>query len=133
MISDIAWPVSLLALTLWRECRGEPELGQIAVAHVILNRVKDAGHRWPNDVAGVIEQPEQFSSMTHHGDGQLTVWPKTWEIAECYRIAVGCYLGYMADPTGGANHYFADTISPPSWADPAKQTYAIGHHKFFRL
>ena len=37
-IESIFW----LALNLYHECRGEPLAGQIAVAHVVMNRAEEA-------------------------------------------------------------------------------------------
>lgn len=48
----------LLTACLWAEARGEPEEGQQAVCHVILNRVRK---RMAENITAVILQPKQFS------------------------------------------------------------------------
>ena len=48
--------VDLLAHLIHGEARGEPYIGQVAVAAVVLNRVKDS--RFPNTIAGVIYSQE---------------------------------------------------------------------------
>ena len=53
-----------LANAIFHEARGESLRGQVAVAHVILNRVKDG--RFPNTIKGVIWQPRQFSGIRYH-------------------------------------------------------------------
>ena len=40
--------VTCLAIAIYFEARGEPDVGQIAVGNVIVNRTKDP--RFPNDV-----------------------------------------------------------------------------------
>lgn len=46
--------LNLLARTVYSEARGEPYAGQVAVAAVVLNRVKSSS--FPNTIAGVIYQ-----------------------------------------------------------------------------
>ena len=41
--------------------------------------------------------------------------------------------GEIADPTGGADHYYADYIAAPKWARGRTPTARIGRHLFFRL
>ena len=52
------------------EARGEPYVGQVAVAAVILNRVKDPN--FPNTISGVIYQPWAFTAVH---DGQINLEP----------------------------------------------------------
>ena len=62
--------VYLLARAVHGEARGEPYLGKVAVAAVILNRVADP--RFPNTIAGVIYQPGAFTAVS---DGQINLTP----------------------------------------------------------
>ena len=55
----IAEALLCLTLNVYHEARGEPFLGQVAVAEVTLNRVDDL--RWPDTVCEVVYQPYQFS------------------------------------------------------------------------
>ncbi len=48
-----------LATTVYFESKGEPLAGQLAVAHVVLNRAKSG--RFASDVCGVVKQRGQFS------------------------------------------------------------------------
>jgi spore germination cell wall hydrolase CwlJ-like protein len=122
----------ILALAVYREARGEPLQGKLAVAHVILNRVRDS--RWPDTVRDVILQPYQFSAFNKN-DSQCTVFPKAqydkaWE--ESFSAAQDVLAGGV-DLTHGCNHYFADTIDPPHWAAPEKHVITIGRHLFYKL
>ena len=58
----------LLARAVNGEARGEPYEGQVAVAAVILNRVRHSS--FPNTIAGVIYQPGAFTAVS---DGQINV------------------------------------------------------------
>ena len=51
-----------LALNIYHEARGERVEGQIAVAHVTMNRVNH--EKWPSTICEVVYQPKQFS-WTH--------------------------------------------------------------------
>ena len=48
-----------LARIIYFEARGESDAGKLAVANVVLNRVKSA--QWPNTIRGVIYQKAQFT------------------------------------------------------------------------
>ena len=50
----IAEAVMCMALNLYHEAKGEPRQGQIAVAHVVMNRMNDPN--FPETVCGVIKQ-----------------------------------------------------------------------------
>ena len=61
---------NLLARLVYAESRGEPYTGQVAVASVVLNRVKNSS--FPNTIAGVIYQTGAFSVVS---DGQINLSP----------------------------------------------------------
>jgi len=122
---------TMTALTIWREARGESEIGKRAVLHVILNRVSDP--RWPNTPYGVCLQPLQFSCH-NPSDPNSAKWPSQAKPVE--------WLGWNQiraivdapgmDPTRGANHYHVNGLKP-SWADTSKITARIGSHTFYKL
>lgn len=62
--------INLLAQAVYGEARGEPFEGQVAIAAVILNRIKSP--LFPNTVAGVIFEPLAFTAVA---DGQIYMQP----------------------------------------------------------
>ena len=78
-----------LANAIFHEARGESREGQIAVGHVILNRVKD--RRYPSSLKGVIWQPRQFSGLRYHGG---------WQRFE--QLARDLLAGKVPNPVGNA-------------------------------
>src|SRR5690625_5702100 len=62
--------IQLMANAVYGEARGEPYVGQVAVAAVILNRVKSP--TFPNTAAGVIFEPRAFTAVA---DGQIWLTP----------------------------------------------------------
>src|SRR3990167_11215599 len=105
--------VDILARTIYGEAEGESRQGKIAVAHTVLNRVKD-GVRWSRVVAAVCMQPRQYSCWNNESRRVhilLTVTDRSDGIfKECRDLALGTLSGSYPDPTNGANHYFNPSI-----------------------
>ena len=122
----------MLALCLWREARGEGVAGMTAVGSVIRNRVLSRKTSYYAEVM----RPWQFSSITAHGDPELTLWPAlsdpSWE--EAQRLAAGIIDGSLADTTGGATLYYADSMGFPKDWNRAEcvATVTVGRQFFFR-
>ncbi|MDI6878156.1 MAG: spore cortex-lytic enzyme [Desulfitobacteriaceae bacterium] len=112
---------NLLAKLVSAEARGEPYVGQVAVAAVVLNRIKDAA--FPKSVAGVIYQPGAFSSVN---DGQINMQPTSTAVRAAQEAASG------VDPSHGAVFFFnpAKTSNQYIWSRP--QILKIGNHIFTR-
>ncbi len=124
--------IHCLALNIYFEARGEEMKGQHAVAHVVMNRVKDA--RFPQTVCDVVRQGGaatlhrcQFSWWC---DG-LSDRPRNlalWKVTQA--IARSVYWGYSSDPTRGALWYHADYVMP-HWGRVFKRGPKIGRHIFY--
>ena len=141
-----------MALNIYHEAKNQPFEGQIAVAQVVLNRVKDK--RYPNNICEVVEQGPVYESWkTRNDDTQDAVyWPvknrcqfswycdgkkdepnynsKSWSKALNYAVIV---LGgdITLDVTSGATHYHA-TYVEPNWAGSLQLIGTIGKHVFYR-
>lgn len=111
--------INLMANAVNGEARGEPYIGQVAVAAVILNRVKSAS--FPNTVSGVIFQPGAFTAVA---DGQIWLTP-----SDSTRKAVKDALGGW-DPTGGCIYYFNPVTATSKWIWSRPQVKNIGKHIF---
>jgi len=109
----------LLAKAVYSEARGEPFAGQVAVASVILNRVKNS--LFPNTIEGVIFQPYQFTAVD---DGQFWLTPN--QIAY---IAVDAALKGW-DPSGGALYYYNPNTAESDWVYYRDVIIRIGDHYF---
>ncbi len=128
-VSDL----DVLIRTAWGEARGEGHEGMKAVTHVILNRASDS--RWPNSWAEVCTQPWQFSCW-NEGDPNAEKMENLPVDDEGYLRASTAVTAAIldakdgVDPTGKANHYFAEYIDRPSWALDMKETAHLGVHIF---
>lgn len=111
--------IQLMSNAVYGESRGEPFIGQVAVASVILNRVQSSS--FPNSVAGVIFQPGAFTAVS---DGQIWLSPDP----QAKKAVLDAISGW--DPTGHALYYFnpATATSPWIWGRP--QIKRIGKHIF---
>ena len=111
--------VQLLARAINGEARGEPYSGQVAVAAVVLNRVKSSS--FPNTIAGVVYQPGAFTAVS---DGQINLEPNT----TAYNAARDALNGW--DPSYGAIYYFNPNTATNAWIWSRPQTVTIGKHRF---
>lgn len=111
--------VNLLARVISGEARGESYTGQVAIAAVVLNRVKHSS--FPGTIAGVIYQPGAFTAVS---DGQINITPPQ----SCYNAARDALNGW--DPTYGAIYYYNPVTATNSWIRTRKVITTIGKHVF---
>lgn len=82
--------LTLFAALIHCEARGESYEGQVAVASVVMNRVRS--HRFPNTIRDVIYSPRQFTPAC---DGTLDkVLEKGYIQASCFEAAKEALSGY---------------------------------------
>lgn len=123
------------ALTMIGEARGEPQNGKIGVAWVLRNRAQAV--QWPDTIKAVAKQPLQFSTWNESADNLTNLHRMAtagWSsdlYRECRAIAAGVFADLLSDPTSGATHYHAESISP-SWSADMHTTARIGNHVFLR-
>jgi N-acetylmuramoyl-L-alanine amidase len=111
--------VNLLARVVYGEARGEPYTGQVAVAAVVLNRVKSS--KFPNTISGVVYQSGAFDAVA---DGQINMTPDT----TAKKAAQDAINGW--DPSYGAIYYFNPSTATNKWIWSRPMTVTIGKHRF---
>lgn len=111
--------INLLARVVSGEARGESYVGQVAIAAVVLNRVKHSS--FPGTIAGVIYQQGAFTAVS---DGQINITPDQ----SCYNAARDALNGW--DPTYGAIYYYNPQTATNSWIRTRKVVTTIGKHIF---
>lgn len=123
-----------LAEAIYFEARSEPELGQAAVAQVVMNRV--ASRLYPNSICGVVYQNRhrhlacQFT-FACEGRSLRIREPAPWRRAE--RVAQEIVSGTtFIESVGLATHYHADYVNP-RWARALLRRDKIGRHIFYQL
>ena len=109
----------LLARTIHGEARGEPYIGKVAIAAVVLNRVKSPS--FPNSAAGVVYQPLAFTAVA---DGQINLTPNK-DAINAARDAINGW-----DPTNGCLYYWNPVTATSKWIWSRTVTLKIGKHWF---
>jgi len=111
--------LSILARLVSGEARGEPYIGQVAVAAVVLNRVRSDD--FPDTVSAVIFQPGAFDAVW---DGQFDMTPTD----SALRAARDAMNGW--DPTGGCTYYYNPATATNPWIWSRDVQLTIGRHAF---
>lgn len=109
----------LLAKLVYAEARGESYKGKVAVAAVVLNRVRSSS--FPNTVSGVVYQSKAFSSVSN---GSINNTPDS----ESIRAALDALNGW--DPTGGCLYFYNPRETSDRWIRTRTIKTVIGNHSF---
>lgn len=114
--------VDLMAKVVYAESNSEPYEGKVAVASVILNRLRN--NKFPKSIEGVIKQRYAFSCVV---DGNVYANPDT----TCYNAVFDALDG--KDPTTSALYFYNPKTAHSSWMSSVKKYNIknIGHHVFF--
>jgi spore germination cell wall hydrolase CwlJ-like protein len=122
-----------LAEAVYYEARSESAKGQMAVAEVVMNRVRDPN--FPKTVCDVVFQGRYRTTgcqFTFTCDGSLRSRPRgeSWDRARA--VALHVILGLGKPITNNATHYHTDYVNP-YWSPSLVETATIGTHIFYRF
>ena len=131
-----------LAQNIYFESQNQAFAGQIAVSHVVINRVKDL--QFPDTICGVVYQAKmrinwkgeevpirhkcQFSWFCD-GKSDEPVDSVTW--LNSIRVADMVLSGEYPDITEGSLWYHADFVKP-YWSNQLEHTVLIDNHLFYK-
>jgi hypothetical protein len=121
-----------LATAIYFEARGEPKQGQVAVAQVILNRVRSP--LFPATICGVVYQGQmnpgcQFSFTC---DGKTDNPRDGWQWAQAKDIAKRITAGELWLPDVGYSTYYHANYVSPKWVGDMNKIDRIGRHIFYK-
>ncbi|MGI9383713.1 MAG: cell wall hydrolase [Methyloligellaceae bacterium] len=122
-----------LATAIYFEARSEPVRGQLAVAQVIMNRVRSSDY--PDTICGVVFQGQwrrnacQFS-FACDGIADVPKEQSYWKLANQLAKRVTDGKAWLAD-VGHATHYHANYVKP-RWRRDMDKVKSIGRHIFYR-
>ena len=129
----MAFDLEIATATVYMEASGEPNLGKLGVAMVLVNRLRSGKYA---TLAAVCLAPEQFScwNTSDPNRSRLAHLPDTDELLLVCEATVkhALTLAPENDPTQGATNYFAITIPTPFWARALTKTVQIGKHIFMK-
>lgn len=114
-----------LAGAIYFESKGESLAGQLAVARVVINRVKSG--RFADSLCGVVYQRGQFSFVSGRGMPSIPVASRAWrEAVAIAKIATSNAWKSVAE---GALYFHARRVSP-GWG--RARMALIDNHIFYR-
>jgi spore germination cell wall hydrolase CwlJ-like protein len=122
-----------LAEAVYFEARGEPLNGQVAVAQVVLNRVRNPAY--PDTICKVVYQNRHLRnrcqfSFACDGIRDRTAETRLW--AQAQKIARETVSGQRyLESVGASTHYHATYVNP-RWARHMKRLEKIGQHIFYK-
>ena len=120
-----------LAAAIYHEARSEPEIGQRAVAQVIMNRTRHPNY--PKTVCDVVLQGSARRTgcqFTFTCDGSLARRPQAVAWQKALDIAADTLAGRNSAPVGDATHYHTTAIRP-YWAPSLTRVATLGSHIFY--
>lgn len=122
-----------LSRAVYYEARSEDSVGQLAVAEVVMNRVRDP--HFPKTICDVVYQGQYRNTgcqFTFTCDGSVRHKPVggAWDRAK--DVALHVMLGLNKPVTNKATHYHTDYVNP-YWAPGLVETAEIGTHIFYRF
>lgn len=143
MARDMQKEKKCLATTIYGEARGENEIGMLAVAHSIMNRMSH--ERFPNGICKVVFQKGQYSIYNDKTLRKIATSksvPKfrnemdrnAWAMA--LTIAEKVLTNQSKDVTLGATHFYSLRTfagSKPKWSKRMVKTKRIKNHAFYKL
>lgn len=109
----------LLSRVVYAEAAAEPYIGKVAVAAVVLNRVRST--LFPDTIYDVVYERWQFSCV---GNRMFNSYPSLDSI----RAAQDALAGW--DPTEGALFYFNHHTVYNSWLWAKPLAVTLGNHRF---
>lgn len=123
-----------MATAIYFEARGESYRGQVAVAQVVMNRVKHPAY--PNTICGVVFQNSTWRnrcqfSFACDGKPERVTDQTSWKTAEEITDEVTSGALYLPE-VSNATHYHAAYVYP-HWASRMVRVTRIGLHIFYRF
>jgi len=122
-----------LAEAVYYEARSESRSGQIAVAEVVLNRVKSK--HYPNTICGVVYEGAERTtgcqfSFTCDGSTMREPRGRMWQRSQ--QVAKTVITGGTRAITNRSTHYHTVAVDP-HWSGSLRFNKQIGTHKFYRF
>jgi spore germination cell wall hydrolase CwlJ-like protein len=118
--------MTCLALSVYHEGRNQPLEGQLAIAHVILNR-RDAA-RQPITICEVVFKGREFSWTLLDSTRQIPTDRAAWVKARW--VALIAAADREDDPVPGST-FFHSVAVQPAWAPAMIRVGRIGDHIFY--
>tara|TARA_R100000656_G_scaffold47279_1_gene38345 strand:- start:54 stop:524 length:471 start_codon:yes stop_codon:yes gene_type:complete len=118
---------------IYFEARSESYIGQLAVANVILERVKH--ENYPNTICKVVHEWKHYPllhrcSFSYYCDGKKEIMYEKDSLSTAMNIATLALEGAVVEDVWGATHYHSRHVNP-YWSNDMFYIGAIGEHLFY--
>ena len=128
--------IECLTEAIYFEARGEPFIGQLAVANVIMGRVRD--HRFPPTVCEVVHAGRYWEgtpirnrcAFSYWCDGKPEIMKDKQALKTAGDVARMAVDGVLYEEIQGATFYHASYVSP-YWIKNLEFVTRIGKHLFY--
>ena len=122
-----------LVEAIYFEARSESNIGQLAVANVILERVRHEDH--PDTICGVVHEWKYYPrlhkcSFSYYCDGKTEVMYEKDSLSSVMQIATLALEGAIVEDTYSSTHYHSRHVQP-YWANEMLYIGSIGEHLFY--
>lgn len=106
-----------MALCVWKEARGDGQLGMEAVANVINNRAKTWYSHSENPIHAAVYAKNQFTSMSVPHDPEFNLEPRPEDVSFILanQICKNVLGGSSVDLTDGACYYYNPKTATSKW------------------
>lgn len=124
--------IAILCRTIWGEARGEDDIGQQAVAHVILNRLVSA--KFGPSIMAVCMARNQFDCWNHDDKNYphvINLRDDDPELARCFKNFMVAYQA-ADDFTEESLYYYDPSIPFPKGFKNFTYVGTFGTQKFYR-
>ena len=145
--SDVYYPkdtdLDCMAQNIYFEAKSESQAGQIAVAQVVMNRVKS--DKYPNSICEVIRQGPTYNwtenfpvrhkcQFSWYCDGKSDNIRdiSAWRLAKSIAGVIMAMPDMVPNVVEDATHYHADYVKP-HWASRLEKVTHIDRHIFYRV
>jgi spore germination cell wall hydrolase CwlJ-like protein len=122
-----------LVEAIYFEARSENKIGQLAVANVILERVKREEH--PDTICKVVHEWKYYPklhrcSFSYYCDGKEEVMSEKEAVVKAMNVATLALRGAIVEDLWGATHYHTRHVQP-YWSTDMIYVGSIGEHLFY--
>ena len=122
-----------LVEAIYFEARSESQTGQLAIANVILERVRQ--NIYPDTICKVVHQWDKYPhrngcSFSYYCDGKKEIMYEKDALVIAMNIATLVLEGAVVEDVRGATHYHTRYVEP-YWASEMFYIGSIGNHMFY--
>lgn len=138
--------LTCMAVTIYGETKGTSDKSQLAVAYVIVNRMKH--HYYPDNACDVVLQPGQMDpiksnkelrTIAKNAKKGIVDQKSVAKYSKYIEMAKQAFYNHSPDPSKGATHFYSPKlvahlgVDVPDWSRKFTYRTSIDGHKYYRM